>query len=244
MEEPPLKLLIACHVHDSVTPAFCQAYAKAMTELALAGVPINFVLFKDSDVSRGRNRAVHAMLHHNYTHLLFVDADIDFTADDVMALLNLHEDVAVGPYRKKNERCEYNFEFIPAPDNSVTVNHATGAVEVMRAGTGFMMIRRAVFEKMREAMPEIVYLDRTDKGEDFETAAYFVFEIRETPWGPRQFSEDFNFCERWRAIGGRIWMAPNLKLSHWGAHEWKGDLEADGFLAEPDDAQIEARCKS
>lgn len=227
-----LKLLIACHVHDSVTPAFCQAYAKAMTELALAGVPINFALFKDSDVSRGRNRAAHAMLHHGYTHLLFVDADIDFTAKDVLALLDLHEDVAVGPYRKKNERTEYNFEFIPHPESEVAVNNATGGVEVMRAGTGFMMIRRAVFEKMRDEMPEIVYCDRTESGELFDTAAYFAFEIRDTPWGRMQFSEDFNFCERWRALGGRIWMAPGLKLSHWGANEWKGDLDADGILGD------------
>jgi hypothetical protein len=228
-----LKLLVACHVHDSVTPAFCQAYAKAMTELALAGVPINFTLFQDSDVSRGRNRAAHAMLHHGYSHLLFVDADIDFTAADVLALLNLHEDVAVGPYRKKNERTEYNFEFVPHPEGEVAVNKVTGAVEVMRAGTGFMMIRRTVFEQMREAMPEIAYLDRTKSGETFETAMFFAFEIRDTPWGRLQFSEDFNFCERWRDLGGRIWMAPDLKLNHWGPHEWKGDLEAHGLLAEP-----------
>jgi hypothetical protein len=233
LTEQPLKLLVACHVHDSVTPAFCQSYAQAMTELALMGVPLNFALFKDSDVSRGRNRAAHAMLHHGYTHLMFVDADIEFTAADVVALLNMHEDVAVGPYRKKNERREYNFEFVPDPEGAVATNAATGAVEVMRAGTGFMMIRRAVFERLREAMPEIVYIDQTKDGETFEAAMFFQFEIRDTPWGRRQFSEDFNFCERWRAIGGRIWMHPGLKLGHWGAEVWKGDLAADGVLAEP-----------
>jgi len=141
--------------------------------------------------------------------------------------------VAVGPYRKKNERTEYNFEFVPHPEGEVAVNKVTGAVEVMRAGTGFMMIRRTVFEQMREAMPEIAYLDRTKSGETFETAMFFAFEIRDTPWGRLQFSEDFNFCERWRDLGGRIWMAPDLKLNHWGPHEWKGDLEAHGLLAEP-----------
>jgi hypothetical protein len=211
-----------------------------MTELALAGVPINFALFRDSDVSRGRNRAAHAMLHHGYTHLLFVDADIEFTANDVLALLNMHEDVAVGPYRKKNERTEYNFEFVPHPESAVTVNQATGAVEVMRAGTGFMMIRRTVFEQMREAMPEIVYNDQTKDGQEFQMCAFFAFEIRDTPWGARQFSEDFNFCERWRDLGGRIWMQPSLKLTHWGAYEWTGDLDRDGLLAEPANSESSA----
>lgn len=225
MTEIPLKILIACHVHDTVTPAFCQSYGMALANLAAMGVPFGAALFKDSSVHRGRNEAAAALLENeDYTHLLFVDADMEFDAKDILALLNLHRDVAVGPYRKKNERNEYNFEFVPHPEEKVAICQTTGALEVMRAGTGFMLIRRQVFDKLLEAYPHIAYRALDKAGNWKDKAAFFQFEIRETDNGPQEFSEDYNFCERWRAIGGEIWMAGDLKLNHWGAYAWKGDL--------------------
>lgn len=233
MSEIPIKLLVACHVHDTVTPAFTQSYAMALANLAALGIPFGAALFKDSAVHRGRNQAAKALLDNDdYTHLMFVDADIEFDFKDIIALLNLHKDVAVGPYRKKNERHEYNFEFLPHENDKVAVCETTGAIEVMRAGTGFMLLRRRVFEQMRDAMPEIHYMAQDKNGELQNNYAFFQFEIRDTPWGRQEFSEDYNFCERWRALSGSIWMAANLKLNHWGSWAWKGDLsqvlELDG----------------
>lgn len=225
MSEIPLKILVACHVHDTVTPAFCQSYGMALANLAALGIPFGAALFKDSAVHRGRNQAAAALLENEeYTHLLFVDADIEFEATDILALLNLHRDVAVGPYRKKNPRTEYNFEFIPHPEEKVAMCQETGALEVMRAGTGFMLIRRCVFERMKEAMPEIRYRALDERGNWKEMHAFFQFEIRDTEHGPQEFSEDYSFCERWRAIGGELWMDGSLKLDHWGAYAWRGDL--------------------
>jgi hypothetical protein len=224
LKDSGFKVLVACHVHDSVTPAFCQSYAMALANLTAMGIPFGAALFKDSDVSRGRNQAAAAMLENDYSHLMFVDADIEFEASDILALLNTHRDVVVGPYRKKNEKQEYNFEFVPHEEGKVAVCSATGAVEVMRAGTGFMLIRRTVFEQMREAMPDIHYQEMGKDGAWRKLAAFFEFQIRDTPYGRQQFSEDFNFCERWRALGGTIWMQPGLKLHHWGSQVWRGDL--------------------
>ena len=239
MTEIPLKILVACHVHDSVTPAFCQSYGMALANLAAMGVPFGAALFKDSSVHRGRNEAAAALLQNeDYTHLLFVDADIEFEASDILALLNLHRDVAVGPYRKKNERNEYNFEFVPHPEERVQICQTTGAVEVMRAGTGFMLIRRTVFEQMRDAMPEIGYRALNKAGVWTQMHAFFQFEIRDTEHGPQEYSEDYNFCERWRALGGTLWMDGNLKLNHWGAHAWKGDLAE--LVAVADDETVKS----
>lgn len=224
MTAPPLKVLIACHTHGTITAPAAQSYAMMLANLAAVGVPFGAALFVDSDVSRGRNQAAAAMLEGDFTHLFFWDADIEFGASDMLALLNLHRDVAVGPYRKKNDRDEYNFEFVPHSEGKVGVCSRTGALEVMRAGTGFMLIRRRVFEAMREALPNIAYQERRKDGTWRQVWTFFEFQIRETPWGRQQFSEDFNFCERWRELGGDLWMAPDLKLKHWGPHAWAGDL--------------------
>jgi hypothetical protein len=36
-------------------------------------------------------------------------------------------------------------------------------------------------------------------------------------------SEDYSFCERWRKIGGEIWVDTRSKLSHCGAYEFVGE---------------------
>jgi hypothetical protein len=218
------RLLIASHTNGVVTPAFAQSYAMALAVLTGMKIDCSGALFMDSDVSRGRNRAVQATFDANYTHLLFADCDMEFTPADVLRLIAHDKDVCVGPYRKKNPRDEYNYEFIPSETGEVTVCGVTGCMEVMRAGTGFMLIKRTVFEQMRDAMPEIRHVERLASGEWRETCSWFEFQIRDTANGREQFSEDYNFCERWRSLGGRIWMDPTLKLGHYGAYCWQGDL--------------------
>ena len=37
-------------------------------------------------------------------------------------------------------------------------------------------------------------------------------------WG-----EDMDFCNRWRAIGGRIWLDTNIKFQHAGRKTWEAN---------------------
>ena len=40
--------------------------------------------------------------------------------------------------------------------------------------------------------------------------------------GPRYFAEDFAFCRRWRDIGGKVYLCPDVPLDHVGFHTWSG----------------------
>ena len=55
----------------------------------------------ESLISRARNASVAHMLEKDYSHLLFVDTDISFSAYDVLRLIEADKDVAVGVYSKK-----------------------------------------------------------------------------------------------------------------------------------------------
>lgn len=215
-----IRLLIATHTHGTVMPAYAQSLAITSAYLAANGVPHVPVLFEDSLVDRGRDRAAAACLEGDWTHLLFIDADIEFKPQDVVRLLAADKDLIVGAYRKKNERGEFAISFLPDADVHLDQCPTTGAVKIARAGTGFMLIRRTVFEQLRDAMPELHYTDYSAISDPRPMVAFFEHILMDG----RRWSEDYTFCERWRAIGGDIWLDPIIQLGHWGPNPWRGSI--------------------
>ena len=59
-------------------------------------------LFNESLITRARNYLVDEFLRTDFTHLLFIDSDIHYNPQDVLALLALDKDVIGGPYPKKS----------------------------------------------------------------------------------------------------------------------------------------------
>lgn len=225
-EETPVRLLIATHTHGYVTPAFALSLANLTAYLAHHGIAAAAMFFEDSLVDRGRDRAAAVVMENDdITHLLFIDADIEFKPEDVIRLLAIDKELAVGAYRKKNDRDEYAIAWLEDADKTLHQCEETGAIKIARAGTGFMLIKRSVFEKIAAAMPEIGYDDtsrRDDSGVVHVRQMHSFFEhIRR---GRKRFSEDFEFCQRWLDIGGDIWMHPDIRLGHWGPYVWSGSI--------------------
>lgn len=210
-----IRLLIATHTHGSVMPAFCQSLATATAFLAAHGVAHSVMLFEDSLVDRGRDRAAATLLESDCTHLLFIDGDIQFTPDDVATMLATGKELVAAAYRKKNEGNEFAISFLADADRHLEQCPRSGAVKIARAGTGFMLIHREVFERLAAAMPQIAY---EDNGRAMH--AFFEHEVR----CGKRWSEDYTFCERWRAIGGDVWLQPFIALGHWGPHAWRGSI--------------------
>jgi hypothetical protein len=213
-----VRLLIATHTYGSVTPAYCYSLALSCAYLAASGIIHSPVLFEDPLVDRGRNRAAATFLESDFTHLLFVDADIDFKPEAIVALLATGKEFVVGGYRKKDDRDDYCIAFLEA--DYLEDCAETGCLKIARAGTGFMLIARRVFEAMREAMPEIAYQDHYFGRPPRDMWEFFSEEVRDR----RHWSEDYVFCNRWRALGGDIWLHPEIKLGHWGPRRWPGDI--------------------
>ena len=141
------------------------------------GIEIRFsFLFNESLITRARNYLVDEFLRSNATHLLFIDSDILFDPQDVLALIALDKDVIGAPYPKKSINWKNisqaliknpainpseldglvgDYVFNPVPGTkSFSVREP---LEVMEIGTGYMMVKREVFEKFREAYPKQNY---------------------------------------------------------------------------------------
>jgi hypothetical protein len=225
------------------------------TTMSKYGIETKFsFLFNESLITRVRNYLVDEFLRTDFTHLLFIDSDIHYAPQDVIALLALNKDVIGGPYPKKSinwknvadtarkhpdldpkelEKLvgEYVFNVVKGT-KQFTV---TEPLEVMEIGTGFMMVKREVFDKMKEAYPTIQYKPDHVGQANFDGTryihAYFdtVIDSKDSIVGggsERYLSEDYMFCQMWRKIGGEIYLCPWMKTQHIGTYAFTGNMPA------------------
>src|SRR6202045_2207414 len=189
------------------------------------------------------------------THFLFVDADIGFTPEQVFRLIESGADVVAGLYPikrinwdKARRVIETNRPKVPSaaldyvleindPDHVAVVN---GFTRVRYAGTGFLMIRRHVFEKMC-AHPDHASL-QFFREHSLDALAgspnrFALFECMIDPKSGTYLSEDFAFCKRWTDIGGEIWADLDSRLDHVGPSVFHGDIASQfGAAASTADA--------
>ncbi len=166
----------------------------------------------ESLISRARNTLTAKFLHNKEsTHLMFIDADIGWEPWHLLVMLNRDVDVIGGLYPMKSlpvKWCVNGFDGAEeGPD---------GLQEVTKTGTGFMLIKRSVFEKLN-AHPAVKPF-MNDIGLPAELnpymKTYFDTAVREN----RYYSEDWTFCENWRDLGGKVWVDKRVLLKHTGTY--------------------------
>jgi hypothetical protein len=202
-------------------------------------------LFNESLITRARNYLVDEFIRSEYTHLLFIDSDIHFNPKDVITLLALDKDVIGAPYPKKSinwSNISHAVKTHPSlnPKELETIvgeyvfNVVKGTqqfsvsepLEVMEIGTGYMMIKRHVFDKFREAYPEFRYKPDHVGQEHFDGSRYIhaYFDTVIDPDSHRYLSEDYMFCQWWRKIGGKVFLCPWMQTQHIGTYPFTGNL--------------------
>jgi hypothetical protein len=183
---------------------------------------LNFTIdtmVNESLVTRGRNSLVAKMLYFEpkSTHLMFVDADIGFEPEEVFKLILADKDVCGGLYPKKALPISYVVNRVPDAEKQGNL------VEVMNLGTGFMLIKREVLEKMIAAHPDLHYQDNIGLDPKYAPFKYALFDTEIDPVTKEYLSEDYLFCKRWRAMGGNVWADLSISLNHVGYFTFRGD---------------------
>lgn len=243
-------------------------YAKACLDLQATciqyGIECRFsFIFNESLITRARNYLVDEFLRSGCTHLLFIDSDIQYNPQDILALLALDLDIAGGPYPKKSinwsnianaitrnsvktdkgiklkegfnpgelDGVTGDFVFNPVP--GTTSFKISEPVEVMEIGTGFMMVKREVFDKYAEEYPHLHYKPDHVGQANFDGSRYIhaYFDTVIDPQSHRYLSEDYMFCQNARAIGLKVWLCPWMKTTHVGTYGFQGDLPAVAALS-------------
>ena len=214
-----------------------EALKKIKVETLLASV------MNESLIPRARNELVRLFLEQTKcSHLMFVDADMYFSPNAITTLYKADKDIICGIYPKK----EMDWSKVSkAAQNGIAdlENHASsfvvnlphgvdkvepdeeGVVEVRHGGTGFMLIKRQVFEKLAPHVPE--YRASTKRNEKQEYIKPLVRQFFDTSIDETGclLSEDYHFCGLWRKHGGKIYANTKLKFNHIGTQIFGGKIE-------------------
>ena len=214
---------------------------------AAHGLPLQVMMQRgESLITRARNNCVAKFLENKeWTHLFWIDSDIGFSPDSFYRLLLADKDVVAGVYPLKRENwpqaglpagmTQADFERMYT---SYTVNtndknengeivlkvDEEGFMKVHDAPTGFMVIKRSVFEKMIEAYPELNYVSDSDYSPENKGLHYRFFDCMVDPESKRYLSEDYTFCHLWRQIGGEVYVDVQSNLTHQGAKVYHGSF--------------------
>lgn len=244
-----------CYGGQLNEPYFRSAI-KLLTFFNQHQIPIAFgTIANESLVTRARNVLLAYFLSSDYSHLMFIDADIEFQVEDVLKLYAADKDVVVGAYPKKGVAWQrikesmqlpanqdrkvedreiaafgsdyaINFKFTDLATRSISVEN--GIIRLHDAGTGFMMIKREAILKMLKAYPELKYNNDVQMAENdrLKDNFYALFDTMIDPKDRRYLSEDYTFCRRWQDLGGDIWLDPSISLNHYGHFCFQGNPNA------------------
>ena len=241
---PQVKLFVAIPMYGGKCMSNCL---KGMMDLSSVCTTYNIPMtlhgvINESLVQMARNVCVNAFLESDFTHFLFIDADVGFTAQDALTLLYIASsdkeekyDILAGPYPKKNiswRKVKRAVEKgLGDPEPSCLANYAGDytfilsphqksfpldeLAEVLEVGTGFMMIPRRTFEKFKQDYPNNTYLGTNGEKQ------FAFFDCIINPDTGYIIGEDCLFCLNVRKMGGKVWLAPWLKLTHQGLYQFK-----------------------
>lgn len=238
MSKPRLFICTPCY--GGVEADYVTSRDRLNAALLTRGMPAHFHTVRgDSLITRVRNRAVHAFLKTDCTHLLWIDADLRFRAEDVFAMLDADLDVVGGAYPLKqydNDRIAYaaamgspnilrdaaQLVMSDVGDGARTAKG--GFLEVLDVATGFSLVKREVFEKMAAKMPELLVIDDA-RGPTRDEPYFAYYDCMIEPVTRRYLSEDYAFCRRWQQIGGKCHVYLLAELGHVGKHLFEGSAE-------------------
>lgn len=200
----------------TTTHALMQAF---MTRGIAGGV----ATFSYPDVGEARNIMMTAWYDTTpqYSHMLFIDSDMGFSAQVVMDMLLFNEPMVGALYPRKVIPTQWAASGL----GEKFAERRGDFMKVAGLGMGCFLIRRDAIDKMIEKMPEIV-----DTNMEYHSAKDMIpkriiraFDGMENPTEGGRLSEDLAFCCRWRQCGGDVWASIGHTIEHVGSYSYKAN---------------------
>jgi sulfotransferase family protein len=206
---PPEKCSIVVPVADRVEPS-CEA---SLRELERRGYRVSRAYgYKQIDLARCQMAS--DALASGCEETFWIDADTGFHPDMVERVRSHDEPIVCGIYPKKSKRELAIHAMAGMPD--IVFGQGGGLIEILYAPTGFLLVRRSVYEKIKQQLNLPVC--RADTGRML--VPYYSPLVRPDGDGWWYLADDFAFCERARQCGYKIMADTTVRLFHIGNYHY------------------------
>ena len=248
------KLFIATPMYGGACAGmFARSIADLSAMCAQHGIPLQmYFLFNESLITRARNYCVDEFMRSEAEHLMFIDSDIGFNPNDVIAMMALQAqeeekyNIIGGPYPKKciswekikmavdkgiadedpNVLEKFVGDYVFNPKSGQQSIQIGEPCEVLEIGTGFMMVAKSAMQKFIDSYPQYMYRPDHVRTEAFDGSREIMmaFQAEIDPKSKRYLSEDYWFCQKAQDIGLSTWFCPWMKMQHVGTYIFGGSL--------------------
>lgn len=148
--------------------------------------------------------------------LVMIDHDISWDAGSLLRLLDHDVDVVAGSYPFRRDPIVFPIRWIEER-KEIWSDPKTGLIEVAGVPGGFLRISRKALLKMSSHYTNLEY--ECHKTEKPVVGLFEPYRIEK-----KKLSEDYSFCQRWRDLGGRVWVDPEITMAHIGNKSFNGNL--------------------
>jgi hypothetical protein len=232
-----------CQLHNS----FLTSLLSFQIEAVRRGVAVFIdLLGNESLIQRARNILTARFLKSPATHMLFIDADLEFHPNTIFRMLEFGKDVVSCAYPKKATDFDRVVSKVLAGDEEAKqcihgagldyniniaedVTSVNGFIPVLDAATGFLLLTRHAVEKVCKAYdPELRVVNDIMSSRDDIPEYIDIFECTRDPIGDqgqkRLLSEDYAFSRKCQAQGLTVYMDIVSTLGHSGGTIMHGDI--------------------
>jgi glycosyltransferase involved in cell wall biosynthesis len=155
-------------------------------------------------ISHARALMLRQALDDKADVIVFIDHDVSWQPNDLLKLIETEGDVVAGTYRFKRDEVEYMGALI-ANDQGRPIVREDGALLAHSIPAGFLKITKEAVNRFMDAYPELMFGDRY-----YPLIDLFNHGAHDGVW----YGEDYAFARRWREKCGKIWIVPDLDISH------------------------------
>ncbi len=211
--------MIAMPCYDSVKVNTMVAIVKVVQQLSKSGIQVGINTMKSPLIHQARNYLTSVFLDSDFTHLLFIDSDVEFEPEAILRMLVARKDVICSPYRVKS--MDVNQKIYTVELKKDARMEASDLIEITAGPTGIMLIHRDVFKKIIEKFPDLKIKNSVfpKPGPDHQYYYNFFDFTFEDGYSA---GEDVSFCKLVQKTGFKLYANTASFTKHHGSYAWGG----------------------
>lgn len=238
-----MKICIATPMYGgNAKSVYVACVSDLAQKLARAGhTTYQVSMTNESLITRARNTLAHEFMKSDADALLFIDGDHGFNTDDIVKMVDSGKDVIGAIYPMKSINWDNVRKAALAGKENLELYSGFFAVNFLETaqtfkgdepfpvrdiGTGMLFIHRRAFDQVAPIAKNYrnnAGHNNIEYGE--RITEFFPTIITEEPEAVL-LSEDYAFCHMYRQVGGTVYAAPWVRISHAGEYNFSGSFLA------------------